>query len=359
MFDALPSPVLAGRRGGDVALLTDRRRGRRRRPGRRPTPRPLGRRRPARPGPPRAGPRRARRLRPRPRPASTPASIADRPTSSTPTPSAGCHEVVARPTTASTPGGATASFPPGRDRPARRLAARRPLTTDLVSRRDRAPPTSTSTRDRRRARAGPAANARPGRPARPSDDQRAQVSPLMSPLVWDLAHIGNYEELWLLREPRRPGPDRPRARRPLQRVRAPALGPARRCPILGPAEARDYLAPGPRRGARPARPIDLAPDAPRGACCIDGFVYGMVLQHEHQHDETMLATHQLRGDDAVPPPGRPTPPARLDRLRAEVRPADGRRCGGSAAARSTMGTSTSRGPTTTSAPPTPSSCPTS
>src|SRR6185369_7121981 len=32
------------------------------------------------------------------------------------------------------------------------------------------------------------------------DEQRAQVSPLMSPLVWDLAHIGNYEELWLLRE---------------------------------------------------------------------------------------------------------------------------------------------------------------
>jgi len=30
-------------------------------------------------------------------------------------------------------------------------------------------------------------------------EQRAQVSPLMSPLVWDLAHIGNYEELWLLR----------------------------------------------------------------------------------------------------------------------------------------------------------------
>ena len=28
----------------------------------------------------------------------------------------------------------------------------------------------------------------------------AQHSPLMSPLVWDLAHVGNYEELWLLRD---------------------------------------------------------------------------------------------------------------------------------------------------------------
>ena len=34
------------------------------------------------------------------------------------------------------------------------------------------------------------------------DDRQlwAQPSPLMSPLVWDLAHIAHYEELWLIRE---------------------------------------------------------------------------------------------------------------------------------------------------------------
>src|SRR5207247_2049182 len=33
-----------------------------------------------------------------------------------------------------------------------------------------------------------------------SDEQLTrQVSPLQSPLVWDLAHIGHFEELWLLR----------------------------------------------------------------------------------------------------------------------------------------------------------------
>ena len=32
------------------------------------------------------------------------------------------------------------------------------------------------------------------------DDLVRQHSPLMSPLVWDLAHIGNQEELWLLRD---------------------------------------------------------------------------------------------------------------------------------------------------------------
>ena len=31
-------------------------------------------------------------------------------------------------------------------------------------------------------------------------DLVTQHSPLMSPLVWDLAHIGNQEELWLLRD---------------------------------------------------------------------------------------------------------------------------------------------------------------
>src|SRR5580692_2666101 len=34
----------------------------------------------------------------------------------------------------------------------------------------------------------------------------AQHDPLMSPLVWDLAHIGQQEELWLLRDG---DPDRP------------------------------------------------------------------------------------------------------------------------------------------------------
>ncbi len=49
----------------------------------------------------------------------------------------------------------------------------------------------------------------------------AQHSTLMSPLVWDLAHVGNYEELWLLRAttgaPIHPSGDRP----PVRRLRAP------------------------------------------------------------------------------------------------------------------------------------------
>ena len=72
-------------------------------------------------------------------------------------------------------------------------------------------------------------------------DLTAQHSPLMSPLVWDLAHIGNQEELWLLRavagrEAMRPEIDglydafeHPRSERPS-------------LPLLPPAEARAYAA---------------------------------------------------------------------------------------------------------------------
>ncbi|MGW5852345.1 ergothioneine biosynthesis protein EgtB [Streptomyces sp. NPDC055254] len=120
-------------------------------------------------------------------------------------------------------------------------------------------------------------------------DLTAQHSPLMSPLVWDLAHIGNMEELWLLRqvggrEAMRPEMDpmydafeHPRAERP-------------KLPLLGPDEARRYAAE--VRG----RVLDLLDRTPlEGTALLDaGYVFGMIAQHEQQHDETMLITHQLR-----------------------------------------------------------------
>jgi gamma-glutamyl hercynylcysteine S-oxide synthase len=47
-----------------------------------------------------------------------------------------------------------------------------------------------------------------------------------------------------------------------------------------------------------------------------GFAFGMIVQHEQQHDETMLATHQLRAGAPVlhappPPPGRALPAAEV------------------------------------------------
>ena len=145
----------------------------------------------------------------------------------------------------------------------------------------------------------------------PLDDDglRRQHSPLMSPLVWDLAHVGNYEELWLLREAAgRPAIDASlddlydAFRHP--RPNRPAL------PLLGPVEARRYVADVRGRVLDALERIELD-DRPLLA---RGFVYGMVVQHEHQHDETMLATLQLMAEPgyrplAPPPPQAVTSPA--------------------------------------------------
>ena len=79
-------------------------------------------------------------------------------------------------------------------------------------------------------------------------DLVGQHSPLMSPLVWDLAHVGNYEELWLLRGVAGMTPMRPEIDHALRRLRAPACGPSR------------AAAAGPGRGARPT-----SGGAPQGA----------------------------------------------------------------------------------------------
>ncbi|MEU1126063.1 ergothioneine biosynthesis protein EgtB [Streptomyces sp. NPDC005899] len=146
-------------------------------------------------------------------------------------------------------------------------------------------------------------------------DLTAQHSPLMSPLVWDLAHIGNQEELWLLRalggrEALRPEIDglydafeHPRASRPS-------------LPLLPPAEARGYAAD--VRG----RALDVLDAASLGGGGRPleraGFAFGMIAQHEQQHDETMLITHQLRRGPAVLHAPEPPGPADAVPLPAEV-----------------------------------------
>ncbi|MGH2733316.1 MAG: ergothioneine biosynthesis protein EgtB [Actinomycetota bacterium] len=123
--------------------------------------------------------------------------------------------------------------------------------------------------------------------------QLAQHSSLVSPVVWDLAHVGNYEELWLLRVLTGVSPIAPEyddvydafrhARKERGRLR-----------LLSPTEARTYI-----RGVR-GQVLDRLGTAeldPRNRLETDGFIYGMVIQHEHQHDETILATLQLWGHE--------------------------------------------------------------
>ncbi|CAM2790854.1 ergothioneine biosynthesis protein EgtB [Prescottella defluvii] len=120
-------------------------------------------------------------------------------------------------------------------------------------------------------------------------DLVAQHSPLMSPLVWDLAHIGNQEELWLVRDVGGRDP----VRRDIDELydafkHARSTRPA--LPLLGPAETRRYV------GQVRHKMWDvLDASSFRGRRLEhDGFAFAMIAQHEQQHAETMLATHQLR-----------------------------------------------------------------
>jgi gamma-glutamyl hercynylcysteine S-oxide synthase len=109
-------------------------------------------------------------------------------------------------------------------------------------------------------------------------------NPLMGPLVWDLAHIGQQEDLWLLRS----GDLARDAVLPADvdqlydaflhpRAERPSL------PLLSPVESRRFIS---EVRGRVLDGLERADDL---------FPYAMVVQHEQQHDETMLATHQLRG----------------------------------------------------------------
>ncbi|MDQ6816688.1 MAG: ergothioneine biosynthesis protein EgtB [Actinomycetota bacterium] len=114
------------------------------------------------------------------------------------------------------------------------------------------------------------------------EDLEHPHSSLMSPLVWDLAHIAAYEDLWLVH---RCG-GKPLLRAGLAEMYDAFETPrAERStlPLLGPADAREYLA------EVRARTVEVIDERGIG----DGNAHAMVLRHEHQHNEPMLQALQL------------------------------------------------------------------
>jgi gamma-glutamyl hercynylcysteine S-oxide synthase len=115
-------------------------------------------------------------------------------------------------------------------------------------------------------------------------------SPLMSPLVWDLGHIAAFEDLWLCvraggLEPLRPdlmavydASETPRAERG-------SISYLRR------DDALEYMEAVRRRALVVLADADLSPGSDR--LNAGGFVWDLLIQHEHQHDETMLQTLAL------------------------------------------------------------------
>jgi len=114
-----------------------------------------------------------------------------------------------------------------------------------------------------------------------SDEQLTQqVSPLQSPLVWDLAHIGYFEELWLLRGGEGEGSELDDLYDSFAHERAERGA----LPILSAPETRAYIS-----NVR-EKVLDRLPELAK-----DDFLVGMVAQHELQHGETMTQTLALAG----------------------------------------------------------------
>ena len=133
----------------------------------------------------------------------------------------------------------------------------------------------------------------------------AQHDQLMSPIVWDLAHIAHFEELWLTRNLN--GPIRfvemPGLFNPMEHPRV-TRG---ELPLPGLDECRSLMDGIRERVLRQLETVDLdrGPQLAR-----EGFVYHLVMQHEYQHDETILQTLQLMPGEPYHPPARrphPTP----------------------------------------------------
>ncbi|EFG77448.1 TIGR03440 family protein [Mycobacterium parascrofulaceum ATCC BAA-614] len=118
------------------------------------------------------------------------------------------------------------------------------------------------------------------------DELYRQYDPLMSPLVWDLAHIGQQEEFWLLRggDPARPGM-LPPAVEGLYDAFVHSRASRVELPLLSPDRARAYC-----RTVRSAV-LDALDALPRDS---DDFTFALVISHENQHDETMLQALNLR-----------------------------------------------------------------
>lgn len=133
------------------------------------------------------------------------------------------------------------------------------------------------------------------------DEQRNRVySPILSPLAWDLGHIANFEELWLVQTIG----DREPMHGDLGRYYDAIENPRKtrgELPILHDAELRAYMADVRERALEVLESVDVGPEA-EDPLLRDGFVYEMLLAHEHQHNETMLQLLQMV--DGYEPPRR-------------------------------------------------------
>lgn len=137
----------------------------------------------------------------------------------------------------------------------------------------------------------------------PLEEERLerQVLPFLSPVLWDLGHVAEFEELWLIHATDALEEEEGGHEASLERI-YDATRTARRSRGEIELPERDALLARLRRIRREAlarlRTVRLDPDEPLLA---DGFVYRMVAQHERQHQETILQAIARMDDLAYEP----------------------------------------------------------
>jgi gamma-glutamyl hercynylcysteine S-oxide synthase len=133
------------------------------------------------------------------------------------------------------------------------------------------------------------------------EDLHQQHDPLMSPIIWDVGHIAHFEELWLTQN--LDGPiefsEMPGLYNPFEHPRASRAALA--LPSLSRMTQR--LREIRSRVLDRLETVEFDDHNPllRGA-----YVYNMVLQHEYQHNETILQTLQLKKGEPYHAPRRAT-----------------------------------------------------
>ena len=124
-----------------------------------------------------------------------------------------------------------------------------------------------------------------------SDEQLNRTyTPILSPLSWDLGHIANFEELWLVQRVGDRGPLDGELGRLYDAIENPRATRGE-LPILRGDELRSYMDDVRQRTLEVLGEAEL--DEADDPLLRGGFLYEMLLAHEHQHNETMLQLLQM------------------------------------------------------------------
>jgi gamma-glutamyl hercynylcysteine S-oxide synthase len=131
------------------------------------------------------------------------------------------------------------------------------------------------------------------------EDLHRQHDPLMSPIIWDVGHIAHFEELWLTQnlDGAIEYSEMPGMYNPFEHPRATRASLA--LPTL--AQMMERLREIRVRVFDRLDSLEWNDDNP---LLKGGYVYNMVLQHEYQHNETILQTLQLKKGASYQPPHR-------------------------------------------------------